>query len=159
MVSGKTMDITRSDLLSFGKRFSIKCPEEIIQQTADAVMQFRDIAIKSGVETYWIDQIEEHFAEMSPDVLSSLSGYKPSVYEYYLQDEDIWVKEAQWNEMGNGAMRLTALLNDIPFRATFSKKSDVVKNVMLQGGCKMSLENMQEYVNLYFLPRYGSADS
>lgn len=158
-VCGKTMDITRSDLLSFGKRFSIKSPEEIIQQTADAVMQFRDIAIESGVETYWIDQIEEHFAEMSPDVLSSLSGYKPSVYEYYLQDEDIWVKEAQWNEMGNGAMRLTALLNDIPFRATFSKKSDVVKNVMLQGGCKMSLENIQEYVNLYFLPRYRSVDS
>lgn len=153
-VCGKTMNITRSDLLGFGKRFSIKCPEEIIQQTADAVMQFRDIAVESGVESYWIDQIEEHFAEMSPDILSSLSGYKPNIYEYYLKDENVWVKEAQWKEMGNGAMRLTALLNDIPFRATFNRKSEVTKTVVSQGGCKMSLENIQAYINRYFLPKY-----
>ena len=148
------MNITPDDLLSFGKRFSIKCPEEIFRQTADAVMQFRNLAGESGVESYWVDRIEEHFAEMNPDAFSPLSGYKPSVYEYYLKDENIWVKEAQWREMSNGAMRLTALLNDVPFRATFAKKSDVAKNVMLQGGRKMSLENIQEYVSLYFLPKY-----
>ena len=153
-VCGKTMNIKRDDLLNFGKRFSIKNPEEIIEQTTDAVMQFRSIAVENGTESYWIDRIEAHFAEMSPDMLSSLSGYKPSIYQYYLKDEEIWVKEAQWVEMSNGAMRLTALINDVPFRATFARKSDVAKNVMLQGGCKMSLENMQEYVNLYFLPKY-----
>lgn len=72
----------------------------------------------------------EHFVKMVPDILSSLSGYKLNIYTYYLKDEKIWVKEAQWNEVDTGAMRLTALLNDILFVQLFYK-TDIVKNVML----------------------------
>lgn len=101
-VAGKKTDINRDDLIEFGRRFGIKCTEDIIRQTADAVMQFRDMAQENGLESYWTDKIEEHFAQMTPDVLASLSGYKPSVYEYYIEDEGVMVKEAQWMEMGNG---------------------------------------------------------
>lgn len=153
-VSGKKTDINRDDLIEFGRRFGIKCTEDIIGQTADAVMQFRDMAQENGLESYWTDKIEEHFAQMTPDVLASLSGYKPSVYEYYIEDEGVMVKEAQWMEMGNGAMRLTARLNDTPFRATFAKTSDVAKQVMEQGGTKMPPEVMREYVSRYFLPKF-----
>lgn len=64
------------------------------------------------------------------------------------------VKDATWTEMGNGAMRLSALLNGEPYQLTFAKNSDKGKKVREQGGTKMSEENIREYVQEYFVPRY-----
>ncbi len=152
-VRGKTSGITKTDLIDFARYFSIKHPAKIIDQVTDAVMQFRQLAQENGVENYWIDKIEGHFAEMCPDMLGSLSGYKPAVYEFHLEDGDIWVKEARWTEMGNGAMRLTAQLNGKPFRATFPQKSEKTQEIWRLGGTKMSLEDMKRYITEYFVSR------
>ena len=73
------------------------------------------------MEGYWIDKIEEHLAEMSPKILSMLSGYKPLSFNYFIEEKGIAVNNLHWTEMGNGAMRLEAELNGTPFRATFAK--------------------------------------
>jgi serine/threonine-protein kinase HipA len=158
-VRGKTSGITKEDLIAFGRYFSIKHPAEIISQVTEAVKQFRPLAQESKVESYWIDKIEEHFAEMSPDMLFSLEGYKPSVYEFHLEKEDIWVKDAHWTEMGNGAMRLTALLNDKPFRATFPQKSEKTKEIWKLGGTKMKMDDMKQYVLKYFVSKFKEDNS
>jgi len=44
-------------------------------------------------------------------------------FDYIIEGKGITVKNLHWTEMGNGAMRLEAELNGIPFRATFAKKS------------------------------------
>ena len=49
-------------------------------------------------------------------------------------------------KMGNGAMRLEAELNGIPFRATFAKKSKEYPAIMENGGIKMPFEKQKEYV-------------
>lgn len=155
-IGGKVMDIRRKDLLSFALRFSIKDASTIIQQVADAVMQFRTLAINNGIELQWIDKIEGHFAQMNPDILSSLTEYMPNEYEFVMNHEGIFVtvSEAKWQEMGNGAMRLTANLNGQPFRVTFAKTSDVAKKVKAEGGGKMSKEKMKEYVEHFFVSKY-----
>lgn len=38
-----------------------------------------------NVSNYWQDIIERHFAEMSPDLLSGLHGYKPHVFTFMLE--------------------------------------------------------------------------
>ena len=153
-VNGKSMNINREDLLIFGRRNDIRNPEEIIRKTVNAVLEFRNVSGKYSVDNYWIDKIEEHFAEMNPELLSSLNGYKPYVFNYILKDRNISITNAQWIEMGNGAIRLTAELNGIPFKRTFAKTSTEAKNMMDLGGIKMSMEQQREYVNKYFVPKY-----
>lgn len=155
-ICGKTMNISKDDLLAFARRFSIKRPNAIIQQVADAVMQFRNMAGDVGIGHEWIDRIEGHFSQMSPDILSSLTEYMPNVYSFTIVTDatTINISEAMWQEMGNGAMRLTACLNGASYRITFAKTSDVAKRVKELGGGKMSKEKAIEYVKEYFVPRF-----
>ena len=155
-IGGKTVDIGYEDLVEFGRKFSISNPNEIIQSTAECVAQFRSVAQEVGVDSYWIDKIEAHFAEMSPRILSMLNGYKPLYFDYIIEGKGITVKNLHWTEMGNGAMRLEAELNGIPFRATFAKKSKEYPAIMENGGIKMPFEKQKEYVERLFLPRVTS---
>lgn len=63
------MNINREDLLIFGRRNDIRNPEEIIRKTVNAILEFRNVSGKYSVDNYWIDKIEEHFAEMNPELL------------------------------------------------------------------------------------------
>lgn len=115
-MNGKRTAVTRDDMLNFAHMSSIDRPESIIKECIDAVTNFRSYARKYGVNDYWQDVIERHFAEMSPDLLSGLHGYKPHVFSFML--EDVHIEDAQWEEMGNGAMRLTAKLNGQDYKVT-----------------------------------------
>ena len=90
---------------------------------------------------------------MSPKMLSMLNGYKPLSFDYVIEEKGITIKNLHWTEMGNGAMRLEAELNDTPFRATFAKKSKEYPAIMENGGIKMSFEKQKEYVERLFLPK------
>lgn len=152
-LNGKTMDIRKDDLMTLGRLYNIKNPGAIINECVEAVMTFRDAAAKYGVEEPWIDRVERHFAEMSPDLLSSLHLYQPHVFSY-MTDEGIHVEDAQWEEMGNGAMRLTALLNGTPYRTTVSPKSPRGQQVAAAGGPKMNLESLKAFIADLLLPKY-----
>ena len=68
--------------------------------------------------------------------------------------EGIFVEDAQWEEMGNGALRLTAKLNGQTYRATFGPRSLKGKLVIELGGTKMSQESIRQFVEELFVPRY-----
>lgn len=156
-LNGKTMNVNANDLLTLGRIYNIKNPNAIIKECVDAVMEFRTIAARYGVSEPWIDKVERHFAEMSPDLLSGLHGYKPHVFSFMLQG--IRVEDAQWEEMGNGAMRLTARLNGQDYKATFSKKSPKGKLAIEKGGTKMTQEDLRQFVEDLFLSRYLERNS
>lgn len=149
---GKRTAITKDDMLSFAHMSAIDRPESIIKECTDTILNFRSYAVKYDISEYWQDVIERHFAEMSPDLLSGLHGYKPHVFGFMLGD--VHVEDAQWEEMGNGAMRLTAKLNGQEFKATFSAKSPNGKLAIERGGTKMTQEALRQFVEELFLPRY-----
>lgn len=153
-INGKYINITHEDLLAYGRKNNIKNPEEIIRSTVISVTEFRRLAEKYEVDNYWIDKIEGHFAEMNPNLLSSLDGYKPYIFNYVQEDHNIYITNAQWIEMGNGAMRLTAELNSVTFKKTFSKTSIEAKEIIELGGIKMAIENLKIFVNKFFVPKY-----
>ena len=68
--------------------------------------------------------------------------------------EGIHVEDAQWEEMGNGAMRLTACLNGQEYKVTFSAKSPKGRQAIEQGGTKMAQETMRQFIEELLLPRY-----
>jgi hypothetical protein len=115
-------------------------------------MEFRTIASKYGVSEHWQDVVERHFAEMTPDLLSGLQGYKPHVFSYVMEN-GVHVEDAQWQEMGNGAFRLTARINGVEYRATVSPKSPTGKRIADCGGIKMSEESLRQFVNDLLLPK------
>ena len=151
-LNGKTMNINANDLLILGRIYNIKNPNAIIKECTGAVMEFRTIAARYGVSEPWIDKVERHFAEMSPDLLSGLHGYKPHIFSFMIGE--VHVEDAQWEEMGNGAMRLTARLNGQEYKATFSAKSPNGKLAIEQGGTKMAQDDLRHFVEELFLPRY-----
>jgi serine/threonine-protein kinase HipA len=152
-LNGKTMNLNKNDLLTFGRLYNIKNPNGIIAECIEAVMQFRDIAERYGISLQWIDRVERHFAEMTPDLLAGLSGYKPGVFSYILQPSGVHVEEAQWQEMGNGAFRLTARLNGVEQRITVSPKSELGRRIADSGGVKMGEEAQRRFVEELLLPR------
>ena len=151
-MNGKRTAITKDDMLSFAHMSGIDRPESIIKECVDTILNFRSYAVKYDISEYWQDVIERHFAEMSPDLLSGLHGYKPHVFSFMLGD--VHVEDAQWEEMGNGAMRLTAKLNGQEYKATFSAKSPNGKLAIERGGTKMAQEDLRQFVEELFLPRY-----
>lgn len=151
-MNGKRTGVNRDDMLAFARRNMIDNPNAIIKQCVDAVMEFRTIASKYGVSEHWQDVVERHFAEMTPDLLSGLQGYKPHVFSYVLKN-DVHVEDAQWQEMGNGAFRLTARINGVEYRTTVSPKSPTGKRIADCGGIKMSEESLRQFVNDLLLPK------
>lgn len=73
--------------------------------------------------------------------------------------QSIRVEDAQWEEMGNGAMRLTARLNGQDYKVTFSQKSPKGKIAIEKGGTKMTQEDLRQFVEDLFLPRYLERNS
>ena len=151
-MNGKRTAISRDDMISFARMSDIDKPDSIIRQCVDTILNFRQHATQYGVSDYWQDIIERHFAEMSPDLLSGLHGYKPHVFSFILQG--VHVEDAQWEEMGNGAMRLTARLNGQEYKVTFSAKSPKGRLAIEKGGTKMTQEALRQFVEELFLPRY-----
>ena len=82
---------------------------------------------------------------MTPDLLSGLQGYKPNVFSYIVENS-IHVEDAQWQEMGNGAFRLTARINGVEYRATISSKSSTGKRIAECGGIKMDEASLRHFV-------------
>ncbi|MBQ2674613.1 MAG: hypothetical protein IJG07_08025 [Prevotella sp.] len=74
------------------------------------------------------------------------------MFSFILQG--IHVEDAQWEEMGNGAMRLTARLNGQEYKATFSAKSLNGKLAIERGGTKMTQEDLRQFVEELFIPKY-----
>ena len=68
----------------------------------------------------------------------------------------IKVKDAHWEEMDNGAKRLTALLNGVEYKATVSQKSQRGKAMVADGGTKMDLSHQKKWVEELLLPKYLS---
>lgn len=153
-MNGKRTGINRDDMLAFARRNMIDNPHAIINRCVDAVMEFRAIATKYGVSDYWQDVVERHFAEMTPDLLSGLHGYKPKMFSFVLED-GISVEDAQWQEMGNGAFRLTARMNGVEYRATISPKSSIGKRITGSGGIKMNEESLRQFVAELLLPKFS----
>ena len=151
-MNGKRTGVNHDDMLAFARRYMIDNPNAIIKQCVDAVMEFRAIATNYGVSEHWQDVVERHFAEMTPDLLWGLQGYKPHVFSYVLEN-GVHVEDAQWQEMGNGAFRLTARINGAEYRATVSPKSPTGKRIADCGGIKMSKESLRQFVNDLLLPK------
>ena len=151
-MNGKRTGVNHDDMLAFARRYMIDNPNAIIKQCVGAVMEFRTIASKYGVSEHWLDVVERHFAEMTPDLLSGLQGYKPHVFSYVLEN-GVHVEDAQWQEMGNGAFRLTARIKGVEYRATVSPKSPTGKRIADCGGIKMSEESLRQFVNDLLLPK------
>jgi serine/threonine-protein kinase HipA len=151
-MNGKRTGVNHDDMLAFARRYMIDNPNAIIKQCVDAVMEFRAIATKYGVSEHWQDVVERHFAEMTPDLLSGLQGYKPHVFSYVMEN-GVHVEDAQWQEMGNGAFRLTARIKGVEYRATVSPKSPTGKRIADCGGIKMSEESLRQFVNDLLLPK------
>ena len=58
--------------------------------------------------------------------------------------------------MGNGAKRLTAMMNGVEYKATVSPKSQRGKEVTADGGTKMDMERQKKWVEELLLPKYLS---
>lgn len=158
-MNGKRTGITNEDMVAFARVAKIDHPNRIIRQCVEAVKCFRDFASRYDINGYWQDIIEGHFAKMNPQLLSDLHLYKPLSYDFLIEEYGIKVEDARWEEMSNGAKRLTAVLNGTEYKATVSPKSQRGKRMTADGGTKMDLKHQRKWVRELLLPKYLSEAS
>ena len=153
-MNGKRTGITKEDMVDFARYAKIDHPDRIIRQCVEAVKCFRDFASRYSINGYWQDVIEGHFAKMNPDLLSELHLYKPSSFDFVIDAYGVEVENARWEEMGNGAKRLTAMMNGIEYKAIISRKSHRGKRMVADGGTKMDFGRLKKWVENLLLPKY-----
>lgn len=156
-MNGKRTGVTRADMLSYARFANIEHAERIIRQCVEAVEGFRDFAMQYEISDFWQDLIEGHFAKMNPELLANLHLYKPHIYDYVIEPYGVEVKDAHWEEMGNGAKRLAAKLNGMEYKATVSRTSQRGKAVVADGGTKMDVEKQMKWVKELLLPKFLSS--
>lgn len=85
--------------------------------------------------------------------LAELHLYKPSSFDFVIDAYGIEVENARWEEMGNGAKRLTAMMNGIEHKAIISPKSQRGKEMVADGGTKMDMGHLKKWVENLLLPK------
>ncbi|MBQ7041120.1 MAG: hypothetical protein IJN66_00205 [Muribaculaceae bacterium] len=64
MMNGKLYGHTKEDALAFAKNNGVRKPENIINEVASAISQFRSFAEKHLVEESWISAVETRLREL-----------------------------------------------------------------------------------------------
>lgn len=62
-VCGKDKDITKDDLLKFGKANDIRAAESIIKEISDVLMRFKEFALKNGVSEVYAEVIQKKLCQ------------------------------------------------------------------------------------------------
>lgn len=62
-IRAKLRNITRDDVIQFARDNGIRRPDAIIDDVADSLKQFHDLAAKNGVKDVWIGRVETTIIE------------------------------------------------------------------------------------------------
>lgn len=152
-VSGKKDDIGIEDLLDFANMYAIKNPNKIIDEVADAITRFRELAVANGVDEYWVDKMEEYLQGLVPEKYrESMDGYRPTIVEPYVTSEGFQVQQFRLSETEKHGFRVEAIIDDKHYKYIVGRKKELAKEIISDGRDKMPVEKKKRLVQNLLLP-------
>lgn len=158
MVRGKRMEISKEDILSFARDNGIRRAEVIINQVAEALLSFRELAMQYGVKEEWANRVGGFLSaqltawgyigtgasgssESNPD-LTELAGHA--------------VSHARLEQAYRGNYHLLATIDGKAHKYVFRMGTPEYDSIARRGGVNLSKEDLQELVTRFLIPKINT---
>lgn len=145
---GKWSDWTKTDVLDFAKDNGIVGAERIIQEVADSLTHFRNLAQKNGVKSQWINCVEtainHHLMEW---------GYVQAQINEWTTVQGQIVQDARLEIAGQNVIKLCAIINGEEQHTFITHTKPEYSIVMQMGLVNVPAKVVREWVEKYLIPQ------
>ena len=142
MIRGKLTDITLDDVMRLASENGIRKAENIILEVADAIRDFRPLALKHGTKERWISAIEYTLRKNLEE-----RGLTPSLMTENNTDElGRLVENVRIEQLFKGNYRLTATIDGKERKYVIRKKTIEYEEISRAGITNLSQEYLHRLV-------------
>ena len=149
MVCGKYSDITLEDVKSLASENGIRKADGIIQEVADAILEFRTHAERYGVQERWISAIESTLRRN----LEDWGLYAPMVIGTYTDDKDHRIENVRIEQQFKGNYHLLATIDGREYKYIIRKGTPEHEEITALGLSNMTEAEMKNLVDRFLLPK------
>ena len=142
MIRGKYDNITLDDVLQLAAENGIRKAESIIHEIADAILEFRPLALKHGVHERWIAAIEN-------TLKSNLEAWgltKPTIAESFIDKQGRIIENARIEQQFKGNYHLLATIDGKERKYVIRKKTAEHEEISRTGISNLSANYLKELV-------------
>lgn len=152
-IRGKSSDIQLADLIQFAKENSIKNDLKIVEEVAEAISHFFDIAMKYQIDSFWAERIEQHLSKIVPEKFKgAMQHYQPTVFNEFTTIEGLIISEFKLIETVRHDFHLYVNINGKKYKYIAERKSTLAQQIITDGKSKMSIEKIKLLINTYLCP-------
>ena len=145
MMNGKLYGHTKEDALAFAKENGVRKPENIINEVASAISQFRSFAEKHLVEERWISAVETRLNEL----LTSWGFIDTSKDVVNFEIGDVLYENVRIEQTYKGNYHLYATINDKERKFVISKKREEYALLEKQGIVNLDTEVLKGLIEKF----------
>lgn len=147
MMNGKLYDHTKEDALAFAKGNGVRKPENIINEVASAISQFRSFAEKHFVEERWISAVETCLNEH----LESWGFANTPKNGVNIEIGNMFCENVRIERTYKGNYHLYATINDRVRKFVISKKREEYALLEKQGITNLDAEVLKELIEKFIV--------
>ena len=149
MVCGKYSDITLEDVKSLASENGIRKADDIIQEVAGAILEFRTLAERYVVQERWISAIESTLRRN----LEDWGLHVPTVIGSYTDDYGQRVENVRIEQQFKGNYHLLATIDGREYKYIIRKGTPEQEKITAQGLSNMTEAEMKNLVDRFLLPK------
>ena len=146
MIRGKLTDITLDDVMQLATENGIRKAESIIREVAEALREFRTLALKQGAQERWIAAIE-HTLEKNLEAWGLTTSMK---VENYIDENGRNIDNIRIEQQFKGNYHLTATIDGRERKYVIRKKTAEHDEISRTGISNLTEKQLRELVAISF---------
>ena len=145
MIHGKYTDITLDDVMQLAAENGIRKAESIIHEVADALKDFRQLALKHGAKEQWINAIESTLKTN----LEAWGLINPTKIANYNDESGRHIENLRIEQQFKGNFHLFATINGKERKYVIRKRTEDHETISQTGISNLSADYLKALVSKY----------
>ena len=145
MIHGKFTNITLDDVMQLAAENGIRKAESIIHEVADALRDFRQVALKHGAKDRWINAIENTLKTN----LESWGLINPTMIANYNDESERHIENLRIEQQFKGNYHLFATIDGKERKYVIRKKTEDHETISQTGISNLSADYLKKLVSKY----------
>ena len=142
MIRGKYDNITLDDVLQLAAENGIRKAEGIVHEIADAILEFRPLALKHGVQEHWIAAIENTLKTN----LEAWGLTRPTITESFIDNQGRKIENARIEQQFKGNYHLLATIDRKERKYVIRKKTADHEEISRTGISNLSADYLKKLI-------------
>ena len=145
MIRGKYTDITFDDVMQLATENGIRKAESIIREVAEAVREFRPLAVKYNVHDRWIAAVETTLQKN----LETWGLFSPTATIGYTDEQGRYIEKVVIEQQFKGNYHLLATIDGKERKYVIRKKTAEHDEISEKGVSNLSMDEMKTLVSKF----------